>query len=127
MIDAASLAASDCLAFGRGTRPAPGEVDRRGRAQQNSRHTVLRGPLGPCVAPHAIALLAATNPEPSLLPADHVAVAIEQGKPNGAIGGRADEERAVGFDRGRALRENAPALVHRLGPDRGGGFFTIAE
>ena len=53
---------------------------------------ILGGALGTGVAADADALLAATNPEPTVFLAEDRTVFIEQGKADGLIGGGLDEK-----------------------------------
>ena len=61
-------------------------------------NAIFGGVLGAGMATNAVTLLAATNPEPTVLLANDGPFGIENGETDGAIGGSSDEEGAIGFD-----------------------------
>src|SRR5271157_6158673 len=103
-----------------------GKIDGRSRAQQHGRHTILRRALRSRVAAHAVALLAAPNPEPSVLLTQNSAFFVEQSEANRLVCRSLHKKRTIRLNRRRARNDCVALSVQRLQPHRCGSYVEIA-
>ena len=95
---------------------SPVKIDRRSRAHQHRRHAILRRALRSRVAANANALLAAPDPEPSMLLPNHRALRIQQRKPDRFVSGVFTKKEPSLSTGAVPVHHRVPSRVHRLQP-----------